>query len=186
MEDENVGAVPLPMDSQEEMLELYEGLVGRHSEQSEFELRAKAFWGRAKVLMPDFFDKHERMKVTVINGVACLVPKLNLPFAGAAKTIGRWVVGILLLGLCAFLYSEHRVIEATNTQLREQAALQKRVMNVQDVWCEGIQEVNVVCESWVVMMIERLGLDEGTIPVLTSAMKSRSHFKGQGPIGPTK
>lgn len=62
----------------------------------------------------------------------------------------------------------------TNHLLRENAALCKRVVTVQDEWCDGLRGVNRVCEEALVDVASRLGLDTEWMPLVTTALWKRA------------
>ena len=62
----------------------------------------------------------------------------------------------------------------TTSLLRENAALCKQVVTIQETWCQGIQDVNVVCEETIVDVAGRLGLDTEWMPLVTTALWRRA------------
>lgn len=86
------------------------------------------------------------------------------------QRIKRWGWPILSGGLALAL----GMTLWTNTLLRENAALCKRVATIQEEWCQGVQDVNTVCEATIVDIGARLGLDTDWAPLVTTAMWRRS------------
>ena len=62
----------------------------------------------------------------------------------------------------------------TNHLLRENVALYKRVVTVQEEWCQGVQGVNDLCEATIVDIGARLGLDTEWMPLVTTALWRRA------------
>lgn len=61
-----------------------------------------------------------------------------------------------------------------NAGLREQVASLKQVAALQHRWCEGLGQVNTVCEETLVDLAQRLGLDQDYLPLVTTALWRRA------------
>ena len=61
-----------------------------------------------------------------------------------------------------------------NDGLREQVSDLKRLVAIQDRWCEGVGQVNELCEETMVDLGQRLGLDQDFMPLVTTALWRRS------------
>jgi hypothetical protein len=61
-----------------------------------------------------------------------------------------------------------------NNNLREQNTLLKRLDAVTLTWCEGVHRVNTVCEGAFIDVLQRLGLDNEMMPLVTTALWKRA------------
>jgi len=61
-----------------------------------------------------------------------------------------------------------------NKNLREQNTLLKRLDAVTITWCDGIQRVNAICEGQFIEVLQRLGLDNEMMPLVTTALWKRA------------
>lgn len=82
----------------------------------------------------------------------------------------RW----LWPALCLSLVIGWAWTATLNAGLRDQVASLKQVVQVQDRWCEGLGKVNALCESTMVDLAVRLGLDQDFMPLVTTALWRRS------------
>jgi hypothetical protein len=82
----------------------------------------------------------------------------------------RWfwpvVSGVLALALAWTLWTNHL--------LRENTALCNRVVTVQAKWCDGLKQVNALCEQSFTDLASRLGLDTEWMPLVTTALWKRA------------
>jgi hypothetical protein len=58
--------------------------------------------------------------------------------------------------------------------LQEQTRLLKQTVAIQTKWCEGLGKVNSVCANVIVDIGERLGLDQESMPLVTTALWDRA------------
>lgn len=63
--------------------------------------------------------------------------------------------------------------------LEEQNQLLRESLEMQKQYCDGVGQVNQICESAMVTLVERLGLDVDKLPVFTAGVIAR-HHAGQG------
>ena len=61
-----------------------------------------------------------------------------------------------------------------NAGLREQVASLKQVVRVQEQWCDGLGQVNKLCEETMVDLAVRLGLDQDFMPLVTTSLWRRA------------
>jgi hypothetical protein len=61
-----------------------------------------------------------------------------------------------------------------NQGLREQVALLKSVAGIQARWCEGLGQVNTLCEETISDLATRLGLDQEFLPLVTTSLWRRT------------
>lgn len=86
------------------------------------------------------------------------------------KRIYTWCIpaAALTFGVCAVILSIRVSL------LKERLVLLERVVEVQDRWCEGLGEVNQVCEASFLEIAQRLGLDTQWMPLVNTALWKRA------------
>jgi hypothetical protein len=81
--------------------------------------------------------------------------------------------------LCAVLSLALAWALWTNHLLRGHVALCNRAVAVQAEWCDGLKQVNELCEGALLDIGARLGLDTAWMPLVTTALWKRA-AKGVG------
>jgi len=82
----------------------------------------------------------------------------------------RWIAAALAL-FSFWLWLDLRQACERERLLKEQIELQREVMAIQDEWCWGVHDNAKVCEDWVVMMIDQLGVRRRMILTNARAQK---------------
>jgi len=62
----------------------------------------------------------------------------------------------------------------TNHLLRENASVYRQALDIQTQWCDGLGEVNQLCEQSMVDLASRLGLGTDWAPLVSTALWKRA------------
>lgn len=79
-----------------------------------------------------------------------------------------------LPALCVLLGLTGLVQQVWIGTLRESNDLLRRYAMLQTQWCSGVERVNRLCEEQFIEIMQRLGLDNEMMPLLTTALWKRA------------